>query len=149
MKIFVVIEMHFIEYQGSIYTDIAFAYPYWKEYLQIFDEVCAVARVKKINTLPDGLQRADGEKVEFMKIRDYLGFWESAGYSDSADIPDYTVPAVVPNPSMGSETPDPDFIETLPPSISQMEMTVPEFGSISLIVLILIGLLIGGYKRYL
>jgi glycosyltransferase involved in cell wall biosynthesis len=75
MTVFVAIEQHFIEYQGHIYTDIAFAYPYWQEYLQVFDRVSPIARVKKTDILPDGWQRADGEKVNFIRITDYLGFW--------------------------------------------------------------------------
>lgn len=73
---------------------------------------------------------------------DYIGYWESAGYSESADIPDYEVPPSTPNPSMGSETPD--GLEITTSSTTQVEMTVSESESISLLVLILIVHLIGG-----
>jgi len=77
---------------------------------------------------------------------DYQGFWESAGYSDIADIPDYEVPPGVPVPSMGSE--NPIGLETTTTSITQVEMTrVPEFDLVNIIVFIFIGLLIGGYKK--
>lgn len=42
MHLMVAIEQHFVEYGGAIYTDIAFAYPYWQEYLKVFDEVWPV-----------------------------------------------------------------------------------------------------------
>lgn len=71
----VAIEQHFLEYRGAIYTDIAFAYPYWQEYLLVFDRVHPIARVQKVEQLPDGWQRADGPNVSFMPIADYLGFW--------------------------------------------------------------------------
>lgn len=67
-KIYVVIEQHFVEYQGAIYTDIAFAYPYWQEYLEVFGKVCPVARVRKLTTLLEGWQRADGPNVCFIPI---------------------------------------------------------------------------------
>lgn len=76
MNLFVSIEQHFVEYQGNIYTDIAFSYSYWKEYLQIFDKVFPIARVRKVTTLPKGWQRADGPNVCFICITDYLGFWD-------------------------------------------------------------------------
>jgi glycosyltransferase involved in cell wall biosynthesis len=76
MKVFVAIEQHFVEYDGGIYTDIAFSYDYWKEYLQVFDHVNPIARVRKVDSLPTGWQRADGKGVKFVKIRDYLGFWD-------------------------------------------------------------------------
>jgi glycosyltransferase involved in cell wall biosynthesis len=72
----VAIEQHFVEYRGAIYTDIAFAYPYWQEYLEVFDEVCPVARVRKATTLPKRWQRADGPSVCFVPIVDYVGFWD-------------------------------------------------------------------------
>jgi glycosyltransferase involved in cell wall biosynthesis len=75
-RIFIAIEQHFVEYQGNIYTDIAFSYSYWKEYLQIFDEVCPIGRVRKVTTLPKGWQRADGPNVCFISIVDYVGFWD-------------------------------------------------------------------------
>jgi glycosyltransferase involved in cell wall biosynthesis len=72
----VAIEQHFLEYKGAVYTDIAFAYRYWQEYLEVFDEVCPIARVRKVSTLPKGWQRADGPNVCFICITDYLGFWD-------------------------------------------------------------------------
>lgn len=75
-KIYVVIEQHFVEYQGAIYTDIAFAYPYWQEYLEVFDKVCPIARVRKLTTLSEGWQRADGPNVCFIPITEYRGFWD-------------------------------------------------------------------------
>jgi len=76
MHLLVAIEQHFLEYKNDIYTDIAFAYPYWQEYLQVFDRVFPIARVRKVDTIPDGWQRADGKNVEFVKMTDYLGFWD-------------------------------------------------------------------------
>jgi glycosyltransferase involved in cell wall biosynthesis len=76
LRIMVAIEQHFVEYRGAIYTDFAFAYPYWQEYLEVFDKVCPIARVRKLTTLPDGWQRADGPNVCFIPITEYRGFWD-------------------------------------------------------------------------
>lgn len=76
MRIMIAIEQHFVEYQGAVYTDIAFAYPYWQEYLKVFDEVCPIARVRNVTTLPKGWQRADGPDVCFIPVTDYIGFWD-------------------------------------------------------------------------
>ncbi len=75
MRLMVTIEQHFLEYRGDIYTDIAFVYRYWQEYLNVFDEVCPIARVRKVTTLPKGWQRADGPNVCFIPVTDYVGFW--------------------------------------------------------------------------
>lgn len=74
--IYITVEQHFFEYEGHIYTDIAFAYPYWQEYLKVFDRVCPIGRVKKVASLPDGCSRADGPNVCFVVITDYMGFWD-------------------------------------------------------------------------
>jgi glycosyltransferase involved in cell wall biosynthesis len=76
MILHVCIEQHFVEYGNAVYTDVAFAYSYWREYLDVFDEVCPIARVRAVTSLPAGWERADGELVRFIKIRDYLGFWD-------------------------------------------------------------------------
>ncbi|MBA7713236.1 hypothetical protein ES703_122236 [subsurface metagenome] len=75
-RLFVTIEQHFVEFQGDIYTDIAFAYSYWQEYLKVFDKVCPIARVRQVKQLPDGWQRADGPSICFVPVTDYLGFWD-------------------------------------------------------------------------
>lgn len=71
----VAIEQHFVEVEGKVYTDIAFDYDYWREYLEVFDRVEPVARVGKADKVPDGWVRADGPGVRFHKVCDYLGFW--------------------------------------------------------------------------
>ncbi|MHB9070730.1 MAG: glycosyltransferase family 4 protein [Sedimentisphaerales bacterium] len=76
MILHVCIEQHFVEYQGNVYTDIAFDYAYWREYLQVFEEVYPIARVRLVNDEPKDWKRADGDRVKFVKITDYIGFWD-------------------------------------------------------------------------
>jgi glycosyltransferase involved in cell wall biosynthesis len=70
----VAVEHHFIEVDGRIYTHITYEHDYWREFLAVFDEVVAVARVRTETRVPDGWTRADGDGVRFHPLRDYLGF---------------------------------------------------------------------------
>ena len=87
------------------------------------------------------------EHVELVDF-DYRGFWESSGYSDAADIPDYGPPPEVFKLSETSQ--NPMTSETLVVSAPQEETAaVPEFGIAPIIALILSGLLFIGYKKRL
>ncbi|MFQ5411888.1 MAG: glycosyltransferase [Phycisphaerae bacterium] len=72
----VAVETHFLEVDGKVFTDISFPYPYWREYLAVFDEVIAIARVRRAAAVPEGWIRADGDRVRFRPVYDYLGFWQ-------------------------------------------------------------------------
>ncbi|MFH0983850.1 MAG: glycosyltransferase family 4 protein [Planctomycetota bacterium] len=74
-KLLAAVEQHFVEVDGRIYTDIAFDYAYWSEYLAVFNEVEPIARVRPAERVPEGWLRADGPHVRFHKVYDYLGFW--------------------------------------------------------------------------
>ncbi|MHC5061002.1 MAG: glycosyltransferase family 4 protein [Planctomycetota bacterium] len=73
MRLLIALEHHFIRCPEGIFTDLAFAYDYWKEYLEVFDEVVVTARIKWSAQKPEGLLRADGEGVLFFGISDYHG----------------------------------------------------------------------------
>jgi len=73
MKLLVALEHHFVKCPQGVFTDLAFAYDYWQEYLEIFDSVMVVARVEEMSEKPEGLKRADGEGVEFFPIFNYQG----------------------------------------------------------------------------
>jgi len=74
-KIYIAIEQHFLKYQGAVYTDFAFDYLYWQEYLQVFDTVHPIARLRPVNMLPAGWKQADGPNVCFVPVTDYRGLW--------------------------------------------------------------------------
>lgn len=78
MKLLVAIEHHFQRYNGHVYTDIAFLREYWSEYLEVFDEVVVVARVKNISEFPKHLRRADGDCISFIDLPNYYGPWQLA-----------------------------------------------------------------------
>ena len=74
----VAIEYHFQRYDGHVYTDIAFLREYWSEYLEVFDEVVVIARVRNIKELSKQLQLADGDRISFVDLPDYYGPWQLA-----------------------------------------------------------------------
>jgi glycosyltransferase involved in cell wall biosynthesis len=77
MKVVVALEARFDRTpDGAIWTLVGFAYPFWRRYLDVFDEVCAVARVRDVPHVPSDWQRADGEGVSFFPIPYYIGPWQ-------------------------------------------------------------------------
>lgn len=53
-----------------------FGYAFWVRYLEVFDRVCVVARVRDTSAVPVEWQRGDGPGVSFVAIPYYLGPWE-------------------------------------------------------------------------
>ena len=72
----VALEQHFVAVDGCVYTDIAFNYDYWRQYLEVFDSVEPIARIADVAAVPQGWVRADGPRVRFRAIRDYRGLWQ-------------------------------------------------------------------------
>lgn len=79
------------------------------------------------------------EHIELVDT-DYRGFWENRGYSDEADIPDYSpIPAIV--IPLTSEP-------TVTSTTQEETVIVPEFGrTIGFVVIALLGFLVVRYKK--
>ena len=73
MNVVVAIEHHFLQVGNEVHTELAFGYAYWREYLDVFDEVIVLARVGKADRAPQGWFRADGPQVRFAAVPDYTG----------------------------------------------------------------------------
>jgi glycosyltransferase involved in cell wall biosynthesis len=58
---------------GAVWTQAAFARSFYSQYLQVFDAVKVVARVREVNVLTGSAQRADGSGVSFHAIPHYHG----------------------------------------------------------------------------
>ena len=50
-------------------------YQFWRRYLDVFDGVCVLARVRDVLEVPDGGVRADGPNVSFSPLPYYIGPW--------------------------------------------------------------------------
>lgn len=77
MKVVVALEARFERTpDGAIWTLVGFAYSFWKRYLDVFDQVCVVARVKDVSHVPSDWQRVEGEGVSCFPIPYYIGPWQ-------------------------------------------------------------------------
>jgi glycosyltransferase involved in cell wall biosynthesis len=54
----------------------SFTYSFWKRYLDVFDHVRVVARVRDVPSVSSSWSRADGEGVSFAVVPYYLGPWQ-------------------------------------------------------------------------
>jgi len=79
MNLVVVLEHRFLRTpDGQVWTPTTFAYNFWQRYLEVFDSVRVVARVRDVPKVPDGCRRADGENVTFAPVPYYVGPWQFA-----------------------------------------------------------------------
>ena len=58
---------------GSVWTKVQGAFPFWQRYLDVFDHVRCIARTRDVARLEGEWQRADGPGVSFSPIADYVG----------------------------------------------------------------------------
>lgn len=61
---------------GAVWTPTFFGYSFWQRYLEVFDEVKVIARVRDATALPANWKRADGERVTFAPVPYYVGPWQ-------------------------------------------------------------------------
>jgi glycosyltransferase involved in cell wall biosynthesis len=77
MNVVVTLEQRFDRTpDGKVWTQVAFAYSFWTRYLQVFDSVRVVARVRDVPNVPSDWQEANGEGVSFFAIPYYIGPWQ-------------------------------------------------------------------------
>ena len=74
MNLTVTLEQRFARTpDGAVWTQAAFAYPFWTRYLEVFDAVRPCARVQDVPAVPPDWLRADGPGVAFAPVPHYLG----------------------------------------------------------------------------
>ena len=74
MNVVITLEHRFLRTPDSaVWTPTTFAYPFWQRYLEVFDSVRVVARVRDVLSASAGWKRADGESVSFAAVPYYLG----------------------------------------------------------------------------
>ena len=61
---------------GRVWTQTTFPYSFWSRYLQVFDSVRVVARVRDVPNVPSDSKEANGEGVSFAAIPYYIGPWQ-------------------------------------------------------------------------
>ncbi len=58
---------------GAVWTETMFAYLFWRRYLEVFEHVRVVARVRDVPKSQPGWKRANGERVSFCSLPYYIG----------------------------------------------------------------------------
>ncbi len=77
MNVVVVLEHRFDSTpDGKVWTHTAFPYSFWQRYLDVFESVRVVARVREVPSVPGDFRRADGENVSFVPVPYYIGSWQ-------------------------------------------------------------------------
>jgi glycosyltransferase involved in cell wall biosynthesis len=62
--------------EGAVWTPGAFALPFWTRYLEVFDGLRVVARMRDVPAPPLQQVRADGPGVQFAAVPYYIGPWQ-------------------------------------------------------------------------
>ncbi|MTJ55110.1 glycosyltransferase family 4 protein [Anabaena sp. UHCC 0253] len=74
MNIIVALEYRFDRTpDGMVWTQTQFPYSFWQRYLEVFDHVQVVARVRNLPTVPSDCKEANGDHVSFTAIPYYIG----------------------------------------------------------------------------
>lgn len=61
---------------GKIWAHTTFSYSFWKRYLEVFDGVHVVSRIRDVPSVSIDCKRADGEGVKFTGVPYYVGPWQ-------------------------------------------------------------------------
>ncbi len=61
---------------GAVWTITPFPYSFWLRYLDVFDEVCIIARGENTSAISTDWKRVDGKHVSFAPVPHYLGPWQ-------------------------------------------------------------------------
>ncbi len=72
-RLVVSLDHHFVEVGTEVYTDLAFGYEYWREYLDTFTELIVLARLGKAKSVPEGYFIATGPSVKFLGVPNFYG----------------------------------------------------------------------------
>jgi glycosyltransferase involved in cell wall biosynthesis len=77
MQVIVTLEHRFDRTpDGRVWTQTTFAHSFWMRYLEVFDGVRVVARVRDVPAVPSDWKAANGEGVSFAPLPYYIGPWQ-------------------------------------------------------------------------
>jgi glycosyltransferase involved in cell wall biosynthesis len=67
-------EMHFVRCpDGRVYSTGVAVYPWWTDYLRVFDEVVVVSRIKQVTEMWAPERVAEGPGIQFVDLPDFRG----------------------------------------------------------------------------
>ena len=74
MNLYFFTQIRLCRINGVVWTTPAFSMPLWERYLQVFDHIYVVARIKQTNTpIADAMTPITSEKVSFVDLPYYIG----------------------------------------------------------------------------
>ncbi len=73
MRLIIAISSHFQSHGGEVFSHHLTYERFWKRYLQVFDSILVVSRVKPVKRIPCGWEKATNSDVEFCALPDYYG----------------------------------------------------------------------------
>ena len=77
MRLVVTTEQRFDQTRdGSVWAPGTFGYGFWERYLEVFDQVVVIARVRTVEGATGNPVRSDGQSVDFVRVPYYVGPWE-------------------------------------------------------------------------
>jgi glycosyltransferase involved in cell wall biosynthesis len=77
MTVVVTIEQRLLRTpDGRIWTPAQFSYRFWRRYLEVFDAVRILARVRDVDAVGPDVQRVDGDGATVLAVPHYIGAWE-------------------------------------------------------------------------
>jgi glycosyltransferase involved in cell wall biosynthesis len=76
MQVLVATEGHFQSLGVEVFHHNLSYERFWKRYLQVYDSVLVVSRVKPVDRIAPGWGKATGQGVEFCALPDYHGPWQ-------------------------------------------------------------------------
>ena len=77
MRVIVTIEQRLARTpDGRVWTPAQFSYSFWRRYLEVFDAVRILARVRDVNTVGLEAQQVDGDGATVVAVPHYIGPWE-------------------------------------------------------------------------
>jgi glycosyltransferase involved in cell wall biosynthesis len=77
MKLIVVLDHCFHRTPDqAVWTLVTCPHSFWMRYLEVFDSVRVVSRVREVSSVSSNWKRADGEGVSFAAVPSYVGPWQ-------------------------------------------------------------------------
>jgi len=77
MTVVVTIEQRLLRTpDGRVWTPAQFSYRFWRRYLDVFDAVRILARVRDVDAVGLEVQRVDGDGATVIAVPHYIGAWE-------------------------------------------------------------------------
>ena len=77
MNLIIALEHRFVSTpDGVVWTQSPFVYAFWRRYLEVFNQVRVIARIRKVTSVSPMWKRADGAEVSFVAVPHYIGPWQ-------------------------------------------------------------------------